>query len=365
MNKIGIYSVRKIESGTGATAHSLLVWGVQGELPFVLFEVTPMDRLYGPRTTHYVMVQLPRVGKEVRRPTIEMEESLAAHKWHAKRRRAITAKSDRKPSFQYRVGSHQWIRPRVLRYGAELKKAGISKPGPCYENTAILAACVVSQLYLAMTVVPNLSFLAAAALSWTVGAFNCYAFQALNHELNHELMVVPWRYWLNHALMVLGSVQCSFPWHAYYTFFHARHHAYTGSNNDKDGVILFSSWYRPWRWLQGSILGRWLWTAIFAVGIFGFYLENKLAELREDCKVLPPKYAEQLRRSTFLGLCQLLSIQVVGWLVAHSFVFWYGGFAGCCYMWALPARSKGRSPKRFHRQRGSPGGGPARVGEVS
>merc|ERR1711871_928126 len=138
-----------------------------------------------------------------------------------------------------------------------------------------------------------------------------------------------------------GSVQCSFPWHAYYTFFHARHHAYTGSNNDKDGVILFSSWYRPWRWLQGSIMGRWLWTAIFAVGIFGFYLENKLAELREDCKVLPPKYAEQLRRSTFLGLCQLLSIQVVGWLVAHSLVFWYGGLAGCSYMWASAAFANG------------------------
>jgi len=64
-----------------------------GEPPFILFEVAAMDNLWGPTATSYVVIQAPVPGdRAVLKAGPDAGEALAAHKWHAKRRREITQK---------------------------------------------------------------------------------------------------------------------------------------------------------------------------------------------------------------------------------------------------------------------------------
>jgi len=279
----------------------------EGEAPFLLMECTAISKLHHGMSTSYVMIQCPTNNNKAMRPTGADEQALACHRWHAQRRKNIIAKH----------------RPVV---------APLLAPEPCHANTAILATGVLVQPAVAMLVVPYVPFWGLVLLAWTIGAFFTFAFQALNHELSHELKVTKIRKIANNGLMIGGASMCLFPWHTYYTIFHSKHHQYTGANTDKDGVILFSAWYRPFPFLESTRVGRFIWTGIFGLFIFGFYLYNKFLELDVDCAKLPEKYRAQLRRETWVGLAQLLGLHFSVWTLIHVGVYCGGGWAGVGYM---------------------------------
>jgi len=124
-------------------------------------------------------------------------------------------------------------------------------------------------------------------------------------------------------------------------FFHAKHHSYTGADADKDGVILFSSWYRPFSFLETTIVGRWLYTGFFGIFIFGFYLWNKKKELEQDCESLSADYRWEVVKATIVGLAQLLSGQILGWAFIHFTLWYFAGWQSVLYMCASAAFAVG------------------------
>lgn len=85
------------------------------------------------------------------------------------------------------------------------------------------------------------SYIVSLLLSATVGAAAVYGFQALNHDLSHVTRHPGLRY----LAMTIASTLCVFPWAMYYQNYHAVHHAFTGTDMDRDGDILFQPWYSP------------------------------------------------------------------------------------------------------------------------
>ena len=96
--------------------------------------------------------------------------------------------------------------------------------------------------------------------------------QALVHEVTH-LDAKTWRRTL---VLRTASGLCNFPWSMYYEDYHPRHHAHTGAEDDRDGDVLFSPWYRsPWRIFRESTVGRVAWTAVFAFNIYWVFVAQK------------------------------------------------------------------------------------------
>lgn len=118
------------------------------------------------------------------------------------------------------------------------------------------------------------------ALASTLGAVCAYGFQALTHELGHMATCTKFPSSVAFLCAALGSSLTNFPWHYYYWRYHNRHHAHAGGERDRDGDILFHAWQQPpvlFRSLDlnATKAGRWLWTAVFAFGIYGMFCKAK------------------------------------------------------------------------------------------
>lgn len=226
---------------------------------------------------------------------------------------------------------------------------------------ALLMFLTLVQFTVAVMVGLYANTLAMLLCASSVGAICAYGIQALNHDLCH----VRRHRWLNAGCMIISSSLCNFPWALYYRVYHQRHHAYTGTEYDRDGDILFQPWHSPprvnlelqlprlWRsrlslirWFQyfeeqeigaqlpasklqeaqvtidfaQSPLWRFVWTILFSWGI---YVVFHIRKYQFDSLHIP-----QLK---YEGL----------WLLASLVLFRFGGLYAIMYVWWSSAFSLG------------------------
>ena len=87
-------------------------------------------------------------------------------------------------------------------------------------------------------------------LAATVGAFAAHGIQALTHEMCHSVgknggSIKVFGVGVGNVCTRLACATTNFPWSMYYEQYHTKHHAYTGSRLDADGIILFRWWHEP------------------------------------------------------------------------------------------------------------------------
>ncbi|GBG26296.1 Sphingolipid delta4-desaturase DES1 [Hondaea fermentalgiana] len=153
-------------------------------------------------------------------PIPDMQMAFSAADWHRTRRKLM---QDRYPEIK------------------QLYETRSGFPGDGFYEAVLLLAIFASHVCMVFVVSYLQSALAVLMLSATFGAAAVYGFQALNHDLSHVTRVPGIRY----LAMVLSSSLCVFPWAMYYQNYHAVHHAFTGTDMDRDGDILFQPWYSP------------------------------------------------------------------------------------------------------------------------
>ncbi len=265
-----------------------------------------------------------------------MQVSFTAADWHRTRRHATLEKYPKvRDLHENRSGS-----------------GGFLDPGTGMQLAYLLLALTVLHLAMMKLVATAQSYLLVFFLSGTLGSVTAYGAQALNHDLSH----VNRHKGFNYVCMVLSSALCNFPWAMYYQHFHTIHHAYTGTELDRDGDILFQPWYSPpcfllslkwprvWdsritltRWselyqpppeaekmhkldLAGSKYTRFLWGTLVGFFLYPLFLARKLQ----------------------LDQAHIPTVEYEGLMLAGQIFCWrLGGFWALLYLWLSAAFSLG------------------------
>ena len=119
------------------------------------------------------------------------------------------------------------------------------------------------------------------ALASTVGAFAAHGIQALTHEMCHSVgknggTVKIFGTGLGHIVTRLACATTNFPWSMYYEQYHTKHHSYTGSKLDADGIILFRWWHEPpIPVFRDTTWGKVLWSALYALLLYPMFCIRK------------------------------------------------------------------------------------------
>lgn len=129
-------------------------------------------------------------------------------------------------------------------------------------------------------------------LSATIGAFAAHGIQALTHEMCHSVgksggRVKVFGIGLGNICTRLACATTNFPWSMYYEQYHTKHHAYTGSQLDADGIILFRWWHEPpVAVFRETKWGKVLWSGIYAFLVYPmFCIRKKLLDVAHPLSI--------------------------------------------------------------------------------
>ena len=194
------------------------------------------------------------------------DSPLAAVEWHAKRRREMLAK-------------HPEIE-KLFRTSTDDIWNGV---------ILILLACMQTLIGFSCSGYP---FSLTIFLSATVGAFAAHGIQALTHEMCHSVGKnnSHWKLGglgLGNVCTRLACATTNFPWSMYYEQYHTKHHSYTGTRLDADGIILFRWWHEPpIAFFSSTKVGKVLWSAIYALLLYPmFCVRKKLLDVAHPLSV--------------------------------------------------------------------------------
>jgi sphingolipid delta-4 desaturase len=191
--------------------------------------------------------------------SVRKEAPLPAYKWHAKRRREMLAKYP------------------------QMEKLFRTKVDDIWNG--IILILLGSLQALTAYYCANYPFWLTVLLASTVGAFAAHGIQALTHEMCHSVgksggRVKIFGVGVGNICTRAACATTNFPWSMYYEQYHTKHHSYTGTQPDADGIILFRSWHQPpLSFFKDTTVGKILWTAIFSVLIYpSFCIHKKLLD---------------------------------------------------------------------------------------
>ena len=129
-------------------------------------------------------------------------------------------------------------------------------------------------------------------LSATTGAFAAHGIQALTHEMCHSVgknggSFKIFGVGIGNVVTRLACATTNFPWSMYYEQYHTKHHSYTGTQLDADGIILFRWWHEPpIPFFARNKVGKVLWSGIYAALLYPmFCIRKKLLDVAHPLSI--------------------------------------------------------------------------------